>query len=91
MAQQLFSEDDRAEKTIVVVPRNGLDGGSVTKELRAIVKLRTYLEWRDEGAADPKAIKNFVRRMRLALNRFGDDDESPIEKTRRRALHHVQI
>ena len=48
MALQLFNEDDNTEKTILVVARNGLNGAHITKELRAIVKLRTCLEWMDD-------------------------------------------
>ena len=52
MALQLFNEDDRTEKTILVVARNGLNGAHITKELRAIVKLRTCLEWMDDKERD---------------------------------------
>ena len=52
MALQLFNEDDSTEKTILVVARNGLNGAHITKELRAIVKLRTCLEWMDEKVRD---------------------------------------
>ena len=48
MALQLFNEDDSTEKSILVVARNGLNGEHITKELRAIVKLRTALEWMDD-------------------------------------------
>jgi hypothetical protein len=75
MAQQLFRADERTEKTILVVSRGDIDGASVTKELRAIVKLRTYLVWRDEKAEDPKTVETFVKRMRLALNSLGEEDE----------------
>ena len=54
MALQLFNEDDSTEKTILVVARNGLNGAHITKELRAIVKLRTCLEWMDDKVRDLK-------------------------------------
>ena len=54
MALQLFNEDDSTEKTILVVARNGLNGAHITKELRAIVKLRTCLEWMDEKVRDSR-------------------------------------
>ena len=54
MALQLFNEDDSTEKTILVVARNGLNGAHITKELRAIVKLRTCLEWMDDKVRNQK-------------------------------------
>ena len=61
MALQLFNEDDSTDKTILVVARNGLNGEHITKELRAIVKLRTALEWMD----DKVGIANFPIFSRL--------------------------
>ena len=53
MALQLFQEDERdvlaARRAIVVVKRNEVPGSLLGKTLKSVMKLRTYLEWKDKS------------------------------------------
>ncbi len=73
VALQMFRDDDRLIKTIVVIRRNEVPGSLLTKSLRAVVKLRTYLEWRDED--EESEARMFMKRLRLSLGCYDDDGE----------------
>ena len=71
MALRLFEEDDKNHKMILVIVRNELRGILLDKSLKSIIKLRTYLQWRDSSqgrltSQDTHA--TFFKRLRFALN-----------------------
>ena len=71
MALQLFQESERVDKSIIVVKRNEVPGSMLNKSLKSVMKLRTFLEWKDppEGKRpSAKTMKTFVQRLRMSLS-----------------------
>ncbi len=66
----LFQEDERdvlaARRAIVVIKRNEVPGSLLGKTLKAVMKLRTYLEWKDPPAG--KEVKGGILLKALILN-----------------------